>query len=375
VKQLFAREAGTLPARPFRTRSGVEGTLLARAAPAVSAEDGFETVTADVGGKQPVSCFLYEDRIDAASSFQGMLSSMVESSGIEPLAAELVDVSNVNGSPLLLFHVVYGAKRDGQKGTGLVKLAILPHDVTSFACLHDEPGFVQTFRRTAAALAGSLRKGKAKPPRDTARFAELHVARVQGRAAGFQEQRVEAQADGTRKVTSISTQLFNRSASDLVGGDNQDVTVAAADGTLVSHVSVEVEAGEVTEQLKVEREGKTLSYAYSGEKAGKKLEGTFQSARPLATDLLLARRFARKNGNVPPAEERQVEWIPAIDPRSASEVVYRSVPARGPGAVSAQLGTIQIDARLDVNGWLERSEMDLGAFALVQERVWSRGAP
>lgn len=375
VRQAFARESAALPARPFRTPGGVEGSIPSRSAPSVTADDGFETISADVGGAQPVSCFLYDDRIDAASSYHAMLASMVEGSGIEPLAAELVDVVPVGGSPLLLVHVVYSAKRNGQKGTGALKIALLPHDVHSLACLHDEPGFTQTFRRTAVALAGSLRRGKVRPPRDAARFAELHVARIQGRAAGFQEQRIEAQPDGTRKLVVVSAQLFNRSSSDLIGGDNQDVTVAAADGTLVSAVSVEVEAGEISEQLELVRDGKTLAYAYEGTVAGKKLAGRFQAARPLATDLLLARRFARRNGNVPPAVERQLEWIPSVDPRSATEVVYRSAPARGPGAVDAELGTFKIDGRLDANGWLERSEVNLGPFVLVQERVWSRGTP
>jgi hypothetical protein len=374
TKQLFAREAGALDALPFRTPSGVQGSVPARKAPAVSKEDGFETVTADIGGSQPATCFVYDDRIDAAGSYHAMIGSIVEASGVEPRAAELVDVANVNGSPLLLFHVVYAAKQNGQQGNGLLKLAIFPHDVTSLACVHDEPGFVETFRRAATALAASLRKGTHRAPRDTASFAELHVARIQGRPAGFQEQRIEAQKDGTRKLVVVSTQLFNRSPTDLVGGDNQDVTVAAADGTLVSHVSVEVEGGEVSEQLKLERDGKTLSYAYSGTVSGKKLEGRFQAAKPLATDLLLARRFGRKHGNVPPAEERQLEWIPSVDPRSASEVVYRGDPAR-PGAVAAQLGTFTIDGRLDVDGWLEHSEVNLGPFVLVQQRVWSRGTP
>jgi hypothetical protein len=368
------REAAAMPAQPFRTPSGVVGSLPARKIPAVSKEDGFETIVADIGGTQPLSCFVYGDRIDAAGSYRAMVSSMVEESGIEPLAAELVDVASVDGSPLLLFNVVYRAKREDRKGTGVVKIAILPHDVHSLACLHDEPGFGQTFRRATVALAGGLRRGKARAPRDTARFAELHLARIQGRAAGFQEQRIEAQPDGTRKLVVVATQLFNRSPTELVGGDNQDVTVAAADGTLLSHVSVEVEGGEVSEQLKVEREGKSLSYAYSGTVSGKKLEGRFDVPKPLATDLLLARRFARRNGKVPPAEERQLEWIPSVDPRSASEVVYRSDPAR-PGAVAAELGTFRIDGRLDLDGWLERSEVNLGPFVLVQERVWSRGTP
>jgi hypothetical protein len=374
TKQAFAREGGALEARHFRTPSGVQGSVPARKAPAVSKEDGFETITADIGGSQPATCFVYSDRIDAAGSYHAMIGSIVEESGVEPRAAELVDVANVNGSPLLLFHVFYAAKRSGQQGNGLLKLAIFPHDVTSLACVHDEPGFVQTFRRAATALAASLRKGTQRAPRDTARFAELHVARIQGRPAGFQEQRIEAQKDGTRKLVVVSTQLFNRSATDLVGGDNQDVTVAAADGTLVSHLSVEVEGGEVSEQLQLEREGNTLSYAYSGTVSGKKLEGKFQAAKPLATDLLLARRFTRKSGNVPPAEERQLEWIPSVDPRSASEVVYRGDPAR-PGAVAAQLGTFTIDGRLDADGWLEHSEANVGPFVLVQQRVWSRGTP
>jgi hypothetical protein len=374
LKRALEREAPALSARPFRTPGGVEGSLPARKAPAVKAEDGFETVTADIGGTQPLSCFLYDDRIDAAGSYQAMLASMVEETGIEPLAAELADVAVVNGSPLLLFHVVYKGAPDGKQGTGVLKLAILPHDVSSFACVHDEPGFTGTFRRATAALAGGLRRGKARPPRDGAAFAELQLARIQGRAAGFQEQRIERQPDGTRRLVVVATQLFNRSPTDLVGGDNQDVTVAAADGTLVSHVSVEVEDGEVSEQLELERDGKTLSYAYSGTISGKRLEGRFEAARPLATDLLLARRFARRAGNVPPAAERQLEWIPSVDPRSATEVVYRSHPAR-PGAIVAELGAFKIDGRLDADGWLERSEVNLGPFVLVQERVWSRGAP
>jgi hypothetical protein len=374
VRAMLAREAAPAAARPFRSPLGMEGTVPSRTPLQVTAGDGFDSVAADIGATQPLSCFLYPDRVDAASSYQGLLDSIVEASGVEVVGAEVADIVVVKGSPLVVFHAAYTAKQNGQPVAGLLKIAILPHETHSLACLHDELGFVATFKRAATAVASGLRRPGERNPRDGARYAELHVARIQGRPAGFQEQWITADPGGGRTLVSVSTHVFNRSPKDLLGSDSRDVTSAAADGTLRSRVSVDVEGGEVSEQLQLERDGATLAYAYSGTRSGKKLEGRFEAQQPVATELLIARRLSRAGKHVPAVEARVLEWIPSIDPRKATEVVYRSDPKR-PGAVEADLGTLHVKGKVDVNGWLERSEFDLGPFTLVLERVWTKGAP
>jgi hypothetical protein len=374
VRALLAREAAPLAARPFRTPLGIEGTVPAREPPGVTPGEEFVTMVADIGATQPLTCFVYPNRIDPASSYQKLLDSAVAASGIVVLAAEVADIAVVKGSPLLVFHLAYTTQQNGQPGMGLLKVAILPHDLHSLTCVHDELGYAATFRRATAAIAGALRRPGQVNPRDRARYAELHLARILGRPAGFQEQYVTAGADGGRTMVSASTHVFNRSPKDLLGSDSHHVTAADADGTLRWSTSVDVEAGEISAQLQIEREGATLAYAYSGTRSGKKLAGRFESARPVATELLIARLLSRAGKNVPEPEARVLEWVPSIDPRRATEVVYRSDENR-PGAVQAELGSILVKGTVDLNGWLERSELDLGPFTLVLERVWTKGTP
>lgn len=373
MRALFEREAAPLAPHAFSSPAGIHGSVESKTAPKVTPGDGAESLTVDLGTSQPLVCALHADRIDAAGSYDGFLRQITDAAKIDVVSARLARIDVVQGSPLLGFEVLYtAARQDGQKLGGLVKVAIYPNDVHSLLCFHDEPGYAATFHRIVKGLAASLRRTGAKNPHDTAQFAEVQVVRLKDLPVGFEEHHLTKQRDGTTTWVSVSAEIVPRSPKDLATEDSYHVETVAADGTILEEISVHTSGGELERQLKLSRQEGTTTYAWSGTISGKKVDGSFPTKAGLASDALVARRYAR--GAKPAAELRFEQWAPAIDPAKPTELVVRTVAAK-PGRLAIEAGPVKLTSDVDEHGWPRYSEMPIGPAVLVSERAWSRGRP
>jgi hypothetical protein len=371
LQKLFERELEPLPPLAFRTPKGVRGKVEAKSAPEVKADEGVEVLSIPIGTEQPVVCTIFEDRIDAAGTIWQATQGFAES--VEILQLRPAEVVAVAGNAILFTQAVYRVKTDKGWMAGLVELAVHPHETHSLLCVHDEPGYSATFRRIVKGLAGSMTSDH-EDTRAKGRFAEVLAIRIASMAVGYSERVIWPREDGGRTSITWNAQVLPRSPTEIVAIDSVQREESDARGLLLSATHVRVQNGEVESSFTVTRGEDGKTFRYQGEKAGKKLEGTFQSKAGLATELWFARKFDAKRGFGPKAEVRHQAWSSGSNPTTATPIACRKDPA-GARRARMTLGPISLAGELDDHGLFRTAEMPIGPATLVLDRLWTRGAP
>jgi hypothetical protein len=371
LRKLFERELEPLKEIAFRTPKGFRGKVEAKTAPEVRSTDEGELLSISLGTEQPVTCTILPERIDAGGTTLQLLGRVAKS--LEIVQARPSDVRAVGASAILFAEVIYRMKSEKGPLVGAFEIAVQPHETHSLICVHDEPGYAETFRRVVTGLAGSLASDE-KDPRATSRFAEIVALRIGPMPIGFSERVIWPRPDGGRTTRTWGAQILPRTPSELAVADTFEQEDSDAQGLLIEATHVHVENGEVESRFHLTRGEDGKTYRYSGEKSGKKLEGTFPSKAGLATELWFARRFDAKSGYGPKAEVRHEAWSSSSNPVAATPVAYRR---EGPGARRAHMsmGSLSVSGELDENGLFGKAEMPVGPAVLASDRLWTRGAP
>lgn len=371
VRKLMERELPPFEPKPFRTASGISGAVEAAASPATKEGQDAEELTIPIGTEQAISCSALPKRVDAAGALWRVTESVKEK--VTLLGVQLTDVSEVNGSPLALALAVYEVSSGKGPMVGLLKLGVYVHDAHSLLCVHDEPGYQKTFARIVKGLAASL-KGGGADERGAARYAELSVMRVGEVPIGFSERTlVAAREGGGRTVQEYSAQLVPRGPADLVSVDGYSREEIDAKDLLVMGTYVHASNGELDTKMSVTRQKDGTSYAYDGEKEGKKLAGKFKTKAGVSTEFWFARRVA---GSAPVPKKALVHegYSHEANPVAAVPVSYAAAGS-APRRVTMKLGPLQVEGDLDANGLFETAEIPIAGTKLLVERIFVRGAP
>jgi hypothetical protein len=370
VRALFERELPPLPKRTFQTPGGVGGNVEAVAPPRVTAAAGAEEVAIGLGTGQPLSCTVFAERIDAASTIFRVAESAREK--VKVVLVRPLDVVGVEGSPLVLAALLYQVQLEKGPVAGQLKIGVYAHPSRSLLCVHDEPGYVATFGRVVRGLAASL-SGGPRDERAAAAFAELSVIRVGGVAVGYGEHVVWKAEGGGRVAEQWGAQLLPRGDADLVAMDSTSRETIDADGLLAGGTYAHSTNGELDTRVELSRERDGKTYRYDGEKDAKPLQGSFATKAGLSTDLWFARRLA-KGAPAAAADLRHEAYSCESSPVAPTPVAYRRDPAN-PRRATMELGAMRVTGELDDHGILKSGEMPIGPTKLVVERVFARGAP
>lgn len=370
VRKLMERELPKLEAHPFQTPGGISGAVEAAAAPEAVAGDGEDAIAIPIGTAAAISCSAHRERLDGAATLRNVVEGAKEK--VTFVAFSLTDVVAVEGSALLLAVAVYQIPSEKGPLVGLLKLGVFVHDAHSILCVHDEPGYRQTFDRIVKGLAASLRGG-GEDRRPGARYAELAVMRIGEVPVGFSEEVVREREGGGRAVEGYSSQLLPRGPAELVAFDGYSREEIDAKDLLESGSYVHATNGEVDTNLALSREKDRRTYAYEGQKGGKPLAGKLRTKAGLSTEQWFARRLA---GSAPvPAKPLVHEaYSHEASPTSALPVSYAAVPGK-PRRVTMKMGPMQVEGDLDASGYIEAGEIPIGPTKLVVRRIFSRGTP
>jgi hypothetical protein len=371
IQKLLERELAPLPPVAFETPKGVRGKVEAKAKPDIKDGEEGEVLWIPIGTGQPVACTLFPERIDAGATSRRLADSLAKS--LDVVQAMPVEVAEVAGNAILFTQIVYRTREEQRPLAGVLQVAVQPHQTHSFLCVHDEPGYAASFRRIVKGFAASLVSDD-EDSRAGGRFAEIQAIRVGPLDVGFSERVVWAREDGGRTTFTWASQLLPRTPSEFVAIDSVEREESDAQGLLIEATHVRVQNGEVESKFTVTRGEDGKTFRYEGEKAGKKLKGTFKAEAGLATELWFARRFDAKSGFGPNAEVRHDAWSSSSNPIAATNIAYRK-DAAGPRRAHLTMGRLSIAGDLDDHGLLAKSEMPIGPATIVLDRLWTRGAP
>lgn len=371
IQKLLERELAPLAPVAFQTPKGVRGKVEAKSVPEVKDTGDVEVLSIPLGTDQPVMCTIFANRIDAGGTTRRVADSLAKT--LEIVQAIPVEVSEVGGNAILFTQIIYRTKTEKGLMGGVLQVAVQPHETHSLLCMHDEPGYSATFRRIVKGLVSSLVSDD-KDTRSEGRFAEIQAISIGSVPVGFSERVMWTREDGGLTTLTWTAQLLPRSPTEFVALDSVEREESDARGLLIEATHVRVQNGEVDSNFTVSRGEDGRTFRYQGEKAGKKLQGTFKSEAGLATEPWFARQFDAKSGFGPKAEVRHEAWASSSNPIAVTPIAYRK-DAAGPRRAHMTIGSLTISGELDDHGLFGKAEMPIGPATIVLDRLWMRGAP
>ncbi|NLN61454.1 MAG: hypothetical protein GX146_01050 [Myxococcales bacterium] len=352
LDEALAREFDPLPQVPVaHPNQSWQAMVEGRTDPQYQQGENFHGFAIDIGTSQPLMCFVFDSKIDPATS----AAAYMQTSDV-PLQIKRVDtaVHVVNGNPAFLAYGLYLVEQEDTKIAGLVKIATAVYAQNAALCLHDEFGYMETFERIALQFFADLTFAEAPPAPD---FNEIHVIGVQGSPVGFMQQQRRCKDDKTCMSYNQSSMLLVADGGAMLPIETLSMATTDKSDIITELVTVGGHGNEVHTQLKLTHD-KGNRYSYTGTKDGLEIEGTLQSQ---ATKGLIGDRSWR----------RQLAQLVAA--KQETTVPYESFQPAGDGSGTPDITVINYQLRFTDDGpVLEETGPDSTTASLLDEHGYDQ---
>jgi hypothetical protein len=334
--------------------------------PEVTQQEGFVMIQADLGQGEPLSCFVYDEPIDAAAAISTVLAQAAKN--VEVKKALPYALAVVEHEPALFVRAVYHTQVEGGLGLGDLKVMALPRLTNPTVCALDLPGYPDTFMRMSAGLAGSF-QWKSPPPVPQRR--EIWAVSVNDVPVGFDSWSLVRDEKGTLQSVSLMSMLLPVSETELRALDNAKSSRIRPDGRILEGRWIKTVGGQAF--LDIELSSKGATYTYAGQVKGEKVEGKVQAKGGLVGTLGVAKRLQKLAAKGEAAKFEMQEYQPGLDPTKATTVAYAYAPGSGGGEAKATVGDKTVTFGLDSSGLPNLVSHAMGGNQLVLKRVDTLG--
>ena len=367
--ELAAMVAREFPALGRQKASGtgftleVEGT----APPEVQAVEGQQLVKVDLGTKGPMQCFVHAQPLDAAGAMAAVLGAAQKSVKFRGVA--ITDVKMVEEQPVLFANADYLAEVNGNKAMGQLKMMVHVRGNSSLMCMHDEPGYQESFKRVALGAAATFAPtGWTKPGHH---YVEIQVVHMGSATLGFSHHACTRTKSGTQ-CDSTDALLAARGPGQFIAVDTVSKETSDADGVVTSKLFLHAEGGELSTNLQVTRTAPS-EYGFKGTTASKEVSGSFKTrtAKGITSEAELRRVVLDV---VKTQKAREVDqYVASVAPDAATPMTV--APGPRPGTVNVVMAGKSILNEVDDDGLGKRSELPLGQVVMSFDRLYVRGIP
>ena len=248
-------------------------TVSGSASPTVTPHEGLYQVTVPIDSEIPVECFVYQNALDSATTLRSLLNELLDN--VTRTGILKIDAGTFEQLPYLYQESLYMTE---QGAAGVLKGIVVPIGPSTLACLHDEPGYSETFRQVVGGLAGSMRIADAAP--ESWKFQEVLVWQLRDLNVGYTIHRVGKAADGEIKSIAETALIIPRTSDETMTHDGYDVTYEKENGELVNGRYAEAENGNITLAISLEKTARS-SYRVSGQFQGKEIDSQLNSTTDL----------------------------------------------------------------------------------------------
>jgi hypothetical protein len=248
-------------------------TVSGSASPRITPHEGFYQLTVPINSQVAAECFVYQNALDPATTLKKLVAKML--AGFTKTSILKIDAGTFDQRPYLYQESVYMTK---QGAAGVLKGIVVPIGSSTLACLHDEPGYSETFRQMVGDLAGSMRITDAAP--ESWKYQEILVWQLRDLNVGYTANRAAKTADGKIKSITETAIVIPRTSHETMTLDGYDVTYEKENGELVSGRYAEAENGNITLSVNLEKTG-GRRYRVSGQFQGKAIDSQLDSATGL----------------------------------------------------------------------------------------------
>lgn len=365
VDTLLTRELAQLPelapVEGHGWNSQIPGRGLKLAAGRLAGSEELEFFFED---STPVACTVFAGPFDPATYLGNLLDDVKAS--LEIVSVNPTRFSVEREIPSYFVSIFYRKANQGGVSAGQLKLAMGLHATRPVVCVHDAPGYTETFEQVSRVLFAHYAVPDAKSPLATS----ISVARVGTLPVGFSRESVRALGPDSSESRSLSAQMVPRSATDLMVSDEDEVVIVSKAQIVDGHfVQLDTRGPRLDLVLKRVGQGR---YTVTGSLGDKPLNVSFQVKNGLPSAEATSARLKQELAKNRPFEFTQSEFHAALDPTNPIEVRYRRLSEDAPGVVRVSIGQLEIMTQVDDRGDQIRSEMKAGTQSIVFERMYHR---
>ena len=342
MREQFDRERAKIATKPVAAEDGSwSAEIEAVTTPTVGRGEGHVVVTAQFEAATPVRCYVYDGPIDVGGSVQHMLQAI--SPHVEVKSATVLALEVVNHTPVVFVRAIYHKTIDGRVNAGDLKIGIAPTSNYPVMCVHDAPGYAQSFADAMLGFVGSLKHGVAER---SPKRSEIWRMSLNGADMGFMQTRIYDEADGTTSSVTLSASLLPAAPGVLRTSDEANVLKIGKDGTLASGMWIEIENLDTAVEVQLERDGN--AYRYEGTFKGKPISGNFETKAGLEGDDSMRRRLLASIADGKRIEFVQDQYLPGLAPTQATEVKYGFQPSNS--TLTSEMGALRMLLEVDEQG-------------------------
>ncbi len=282
--------------------------------PVLQSHEDYYQVSVPIGADINAECFVYHEAYDTAASlmrlFDGTLGEM------QKTKIHNIDAGTFKDMPYLYQENMYLTK---QNTIGVLKAISIPLDSSLLLCIHDTPGYRNTFKKMASSFARSVNiQHSAK---ENWQREEILVWTLRDMRVGFTSSRAVPDENGDIKNVIETALLIPRSEDEALTHDEYNLTWELPNGELLGGRYSEAENGElkVNITLNTNEQG---AYHVSGLFQGKQIDSPLKTEEsldgPFHQQREMVRAAAPKNGQSKTLHINT--YVPSLNPLETMEL-------------------------------------------------------
>jgi hypothetical protein len=374
-EKLLARETSPLPeTRLLGAEDSFQAKVFASILAPPKAAEGFQYFALGIGSSAPAECWVYDSARDPAAALRTisdeMLRLIAERHGpIEAKAVQRIDAGVFGDIPYLALDWIYRVStKQGAQAGQLKHLAGTKHERT-ILCVHNEPGYAESFSRVFGGLLASFDSPKTA---QKAYYTEVMLIAVGGRRNGFGRLTFSLDRDGDTVVREQTAMLLAGDMQTVRAHDSQRIEFSRPDGSLISEISAEAENGELQEKLRLDHGAE--GWHVSGTLRSKDFTSAL-GEHALLSDLGEMRAFRAFIPSAKPGSVlRFAEWSADVDPGKVTETEFVVAETSADGAAGTlKAGNLAVQASVERTGSFRSARFSLGATTMEIDRVHVEG--
>jgi hypothetical protein len=376
-----AREGQLRPPKKVKSTDGFfRAEVPAKVVGKIATGEDTYLVRLDAQAGSPIECVILRHGQDLASFLIVTGNSAYEA--IEPprgkvaaKAVDRVDAGAIGSSPFLAVDWQHRIEAEGQQpAVGALKQIAASKDGHTVYCLHNEVGYVQTFRKVTAALVSSIAFDDA--PKTRPYRSEVSTLTLQGMRVAVDEVTYTKDADGDTQIQHTSAMLVPVGGEALSASDEVMIQWVRPDGSLINALQIESDNGQIATQLKLDPH-EDGSWSVSGTFKSKPLTATVPPATPstMLSDVMLLRSQLAQKDPVGSVMKMQT-WLPGVDPSQllAQELKVLRAIDDDRFVAKLEMGGIVADIVVDRSGSTLAGKLTMGPMKMEIEQVFADGA-
>jgi hypothetical protein len=336
--------------------------------PAVASEDDFYHLVVPIGTDVPVECLIYKDALDSAATLKGLLNGMLDE--FPKTGILKIDAGTFGRLPYLYQESLYLTE---ENAAGALKGIVIPNDTTTLACLHDEPGYRETFRQVVGSLADSMRMSNATP--ENWIFQEILVWQLQDLKVGFTMNSVAKGENGQIMSVIETAVIVPRTADETMSQDAYDVVYEKASGEMIGGSYAESTSGELTMSIELEQvpeSGYRVSGQFQGKEVDSRLDTKTTPVGPYYQLIELVRAANPDDGKPRPLS--MDTYVPSANPLQMVPVEAKPTGQRVDGLPEYTLLFSGMEAKSVIDDKGQQSvTLQMGPMEMQLKRVYFNG--